>query len=152
MNEQNEESQSLVEVSQPSSPPSAGEMGFLEHLEELRWRILHAVAALVIGSILCFTFSDYLMDLLIRPYEEAVLSIENQQKIDVIAAVESFVKRIFSDTAPTIQSNKDIVEIPAHRRLLWRQVPLHRPRSLLSSPTARWRSSTRRTSRWRCQS
>ena len=117
MNEQNEESQSLVEVSQSSSPPSAGEMGFLEHLEELRWRILHALAALVIGSILCFTFSDYLMDLLIRPYEEAVLSIENQQKIDVIAAVESFVKGIFSDTAPTIQSNKDIVEIPAHRRL-----------------------------------
>ena len=117
MNEQNEESQSLVEVSQPSSPPNAGEMGFLEHLEELRWRILHAVAALVIGSILCFTFSDYLMDLLIRPYEEAVLSIENQQKIDVIATVESFVKGIFSDTAPTIQSNKDIVEIPAHRRL-----------------------------------
>ena len=110
MNENNEEVQS-------SSAPSTGDMGFLEHLEELRWRILRAMAALIVGSILCFSFSDYLMDLLIQPYEEAVLSIENEQKLDAIASVESFLKGMFYDNEPSVQADASIVEIPSHRRL-----------------------------------
>ena len=110
MNENNEEVQL-------SSTPSTGDMGFLEHLEELRWRILRAMAALIVGSILCFSFSDYLMDLLIQPYEEAVLSIENQQKLDAIASVESFLKGMFYDNEPSVQADASIVEIPSHRRL-----------------------------------
>ena len=110
MNENKEEVQS-------SSAPSTGDMGFLEHLEELRWRILRAMAALIVGSILCFSFSDYLMDLLIQPYEEAVLSIENQQKLDAIASVESFLKGMFYNDEPSVQTDASIVEIPSHRRL-----------------------------------
>ena len=110
MNENDEEVQS-------SSAPSKGDMGFLDHLEELRWRILRAMAALIVGSILCFSFSDYLMDLLIQPYEEAVLSIENQQKLDAIASVESFLKGMFYDNEPSVQADASIVEIPSHRRL-----------------------------------
>ena len=110
MNENNEEVQL-------SSAPSTGDMGFLEHLEELRWRILRAMAALIVGSILCFSFSDYLMDLLIQPYEEAVLSIENQQKLDAIASVESFLKGMFYNDEPSVQADASIVEIPSHRRL-----------------------------------
>ena len=110
MNENNEEVQL-------SSTPSTGDMGFLEHLEELRWRILRAMAALIVGSILCFSFSDYLMDLLIQPYEEAVLSIENEQKLDAIASVESFLKGMFYDNEPSVQADASIVEIPSHRRL-----------------------------------
>ena len=110
MNENNEEVQS-------SSAPSTGDMGFLEHLEELRWRILRAMAALIVGSILCFSFSDYLMDLLIQPYEEAVLSIENEQKLNAIASVESFLKGMFYDNEPSVQADASIVEIPSHRRL-----------------------------------
>lgn len=110
MNENNEEVQS-------SSAPSTGDMGFLEHLEELRWRILRAMAALIVGSILCFSFSDYLMDLLIQPYEEAVLSIENEQKLDAITSVESFLKGMFYDNEPSVQADASIVEIPSHRRL-----------------------------------
>ena len=110
MNENNEEVQL-------SSTPTTGDMGFLEHLEELRWRILRAMAALIVGSILCFSFSDYLMDLLIQPYEEAVLSIENEQKLDAIASVESFLKGMFYDNEPSVQADASIVEIPSHRRL-----------------------------------
>ena len=110
MNENNEEVQL-------SSTPSTGDMGFLEHLEELRWRILRAMAALIVGSILCFSFSDYLMDLLIQPYEEAVLSIENEQKLDAITSVESFLKGMFYDNEPSVQADASIVEIPSHRRL-----------------------------------
>ena len=99
------------------SNENSTEMGFLEHLEELRWRILRAMAALIVGSILCFSFSDYLMDLLIQPYEEAVLSIENEQKLDAIASVESFLKGMFYDNEPSVQADASIVEIPSHRRL-----------------------------------
>ena len=43
------------------------EMAFLDHLEELRWRILKALAAVVVGAILCFSFSDYLLHVLTAP-------------------------------------------------------------------------------------
>lgn len=47
----------------------AGEMPFLDHLEELRWRIVKSVAAIVIGAILGWVIVQRLgvMDLLIRP-------------------------------------------------------------------------------------
>lgn len=45
-----------------------GEMGFLEHLEELRWRIIKAIIGVVIGSIICGIFIDWLMnELLLAP-------------------------------------------------------------------------------------
>ena len=34
------------------------EMGFLDHLEELRWRIIKILIALVLGTVGAFLFSD----------------------------------------------------------------------------------------------
>jgi len=50
-----------------------GEMPFLEHLEELRWRILWSLLALVVGTIVGFLLVHYLgvMELLIRPMRVA---------------------------------------------------------------------------------
>jgi len=42
-------------------------MSFFEHLEELRWRLIKALASVVLFSILAFTFSDQIIDWLIRP-------------------------------------------------------------------------------------
>jgi sec-independent protein translocase protein TatC len=42
-------------------------MAFLEHLEELRWRILKSLAAVIIASIVAYIFSSHLLNLLIRP-------------------------------------------------------------------------------------
>jgi sec-independent protein translocase protein TatC len=45
-----------------------GEMGFLEHLEELRWRIIKAIIGVVVGSIICGIFIDWLMnEILLAP-------------------------------------------------------------------------------------
>ena len=46
-----------------------GEMPFLDHLEELRWRILWSLLALILASVLGFVLVHYLgvMELLIRP-------------------------------------------------------------------------------------
>ncbi len=43
----------------------AAEMGFLDHLEEMRWRIFKALGALVVTSILCLFFADWVIDKLL---------------------------------------------------------------------------------------
>ncbi|MGB1719177.1 MAG: twin-arginine translocase subunit TatC, partial [Candidatus Latescibacterota bacterium] len=66
-------------------------MAFLDHLEELRWRILRSLIAILLGAIVCFALSDGVMKLLIKPYEEAVLSLENQRSPGVVSAIQSLV-------------------------------------------------------------
>lgn len=50
-----------------------GEMPFLDHLEELRWRILWSLLALVLCTIVSFALVYYfdVLDLLVRPIREA---------------------------------------------------------------------------------
>jgi sec-independent protein translocase protein TatC len=38
------------------------EMSFLDHLEELRWRVIKAAIGIVVGTIVCWVFIDWLMD------------------------------------------------------------------------------------------
>lgn len=43
-------------------------MSFLDHLEELRWRIVKAVIGVVLGTIICWVFIDWIMDqVLLKP-------------------------------------------------------------------------------------
>ncbi|MEF8824336.1 MAG: twin-arginine translocase subunit TatC [Desulfohalobiaceae bacterium] len=44
-----------------------GEMGFLDHLQELRKRIVHAVIAAFAGMLACFAFSQQLFEWLMLP-------------------------------------------------------------------------------------
>ncbi|HRE09442.1 MAG TPA: twin-arginine translocase subunit TatC, partial [Ignavibacteria bacterium] len=37
-------------------------MGFWEHLEELRWRLIKAVIGVVLGGIIAAIFIDYIMN------------------------------------------------------------------------------------------
>lgn len=50
-----------------AAPNTEKEMGFLDHLEELRWRLIKIIIALIAASVLAFTFSDQVIDLLMRP-------------------------------------------------------------------------------------
>ncbi|MFQ5705854.1 MAG: twin-arginine translocase subunit TatC [bacterium] len=56
------------------------EMPFLDHLEELRWRLIKSIAAIVLSAIAVYFFSDKVLSLLIRPYN---LAAENLQKTNV---------------------------------------------------------------------
>ena len=80
-------------------------MPFLDHLEELRWRILKALAALVVGAVICFAFSDSIMQILTRPYEEAVLSLESQQSSGVVLAVKKLVQPVVR-ISPMLRPNR----------------------------------------------
>ena len=39
-----------------------GEMSFLEHLEEMRWRIIYSLIGIVVGTIIAWIFIDQLVD------------------------------------------------------------------------------------------
>ena len=41
------------------------EMGFLEHLEELRWRIVKSLSAIIIGSAVSFGYIDEILYILL---------------------------------------------------------------------------------------
>ncbi len=54
------------------------EMSFLEHLEELRWRILYAVIGIVVGTIIAWLFIDFLIDyILLLPAKTANIKLQN---------------------------------------------------------------------------
>jgi sec-independent protein translocase protein TatC len=54
------------------------EMTFLEHLEELRWRIIYALIGLVIGTIVCWIFIDFLVEVvLLKPARDSGAELQN---------------------------------------------------------------------------
>jgi sec-independent protein translocase protein TatC len=66
------------ENNSPSEEEEEKEMTFLEHLEELRWRIIWALLGLVIGTIICFIFIDFLVDVvLLRPARNSGAHLQN---------------------------------------------------------------------------
>ena len=100
----------------PDSPREAN-MPFLDHLEELRWRILKALGALVVGAVICFAFSDSIMQILTRPYEEAVFSLESQQSSGAVRAIKKLVSQWLGppDVAP--EPDVPTADLPPARRL-----------------------------------
>ncbi len=54
------------------------EMTFLEHLEELRWRIIYAIGGLLLGTIICWIFIDFLVDVvLLKPAKDSGAKLQN---------------------------------------------------------------------------
>jgi len=100
----------------PDSPRQAN-MPFLDHLEELRWRILKALAALVVGAVICFAFSNSIMQILTRPYEEAVLSLDSQQSSGVVLAVKKLVHQWLDQPDVAPEPDAPIPDLPPARRL-----------------------------------
>ncbi len=66
-----------------------GEMPFLDHLEELRWRILWSLIAIVIGAVVGFVLvlNFEVLDLLIDPYYAVM---EDEVKLVFLSPTEPF--------------------------------------------------------------
>lgn len=57
---------------------SAAEMTFLEHLEELRWRIIYSLLGIFIGAVICWIFIDFLVDIiLLKPAKDSGAALQN---------------------------------------------------------------------------
>lgn len=52
----------MAESTELPEGKESGEMGFLEHLEELRWRVIKAFIGVVLGGIVAGIFIDFIMD------------------------------------------------------------------------------------------
>ncbi len=59
-------------------------MPFLEHLEELRWRLIKSIAAIIFFGLAAYFFSDIILALLLRPYNEAVSALNNGESKKLI--------------------------------------------------------------------
>lgn len=54
---------------------TATEMSFIDHLEELRWHIIRSVIAVLIGAVVVFVFSDFVVnDILFAPTRSDFIS------------------------------------------------------------------------------
>ncbi len=62
------------------------EMPFLDHLEELRWRLIKSVAAVIVGGMIAFLFIDDIIALLIAPTEH----IESPMNLQVLTVQGMF--------------------------------------------------------------
>jgi sec-independent protein translocase protein TatC len=68
LNEDNEQNENAEEK----------EMTFLEHLEELRWRIIYSLIGVVIGTIIAWIFIDFLVDyVLLKPAKDSGAQLQN---------------------------------------------------------------------------
>jgi len=69
---------------------SVGEAPFLDHLEELRWRLIKSIIVIVACSIIAYIFSDYLFQGLWYPLKK----IAPELKIHYFKVTEAFTTRI----------------------------------------------------------
>lgn len=54
------------------------EMTFLDHLEELRWRLIYSIIGIVIGTIISWIFVNFLVeDVLLKPAKDNGLQLQN---------------------------------------------------------------------------
>lgn len=69
----------MKELNNPSEAESHElEMSFLEHLEELRWRIVYSLIGIVIATIGCWIFIDFLIEhILLLPAKTADIKLQN---------------------------------------------------------------------------
>jgi sec-independent protein translocase protein TatC len=65
-------------------------MGFLEHLEELRRRIIYSIVAMAVGCALCWTYVERLVDLMQRPIVQALHANGLPEKLVYLNPVDPF--------------------------------------------------------------
>ena len=97
------------------------EMSFLDHLEELRWRIIKALAAIIGGAIIAFVFSDNLLGLLHHPYQEAVLSISSEREVGPLSSMRQLIETWVGEGGPpaSVDTEPEVEKpaLPQARRL-----------------------------------
>ncbi|MBN2571446.1 MAG: twin-arginine translocase subunit TatC [Ignavibacteriales bacterium] len=95
-------------------------MSFLEHLEELRWRILYIIIGLIIGTIAAWIFIDFFVEkILLLPANKANLKLQNLKPfgqlflylevamiIGFIISVPNFFYQVWKFVAPALKKNE----------------------------------------------
>ena len=64
-------------------------MSFIEHLEELRWRLIKSILSVILGGIVTFFFIDEILQLLLQPLEN--IDSANKANLQVLSVQGMFV-------------------------------------------------------------
>ena len=110
-----------------------GEMPFLDHLEELRWRILWSILAVVVGTVVGFLLIRYfdVLELLIEPIRAALpdnpdfrliylspadpffITLKLSVVVGIILAFPIIVYQVWAFLAPALEAHEKRAIIPA---------------------------------------
>jgi sec-independent protein translocase protein TatC len=103
-----------------NSSSSEVEMTFLEHLEELRWRIIYALLGIAIGTVVAWIFIDFFIDYILlipakranfnlqnlRPFGQLFLYFEVAIIIGLIFSFPNVVYQIWKFISPALRENE----------------------------------------------
>jgi len=64
-------------------------MSFIDHLEELRWRIIKIISSIIFGGILTFFFIDFFLELLLEPLDNT--NSDNPINLQVLSVQGMFI-------------------------------------------------------------
>jgi len=72
------------------------EMPFLDHLEELRWRLVKSIVTVIVSAIGIYFFSEQVLAFLIAPYNDAATQLDSgaAQKLIFLSPTGGFMVRI----------------------------------------------------------
>ncbi|MCA6223654.1 MAG: twin-arginine translocase subunit TatC [Phenylobacterium sp.] len=81
----------MTEAHEPEDEIEASRAPLLDHLVELRQRLIRSLVAVVLAFVVCFAFADVLYGLLLRPYEAAAGILAAQKAAAESASQTGFV-------------------------------------------------------------
>lgn len=108
------ESESQEELSEEK------EMTFLEHLEELRWRIIYSIIGVVVGTIVAWIFIDYLIEFVLlkpakdsgadlqnlRPFGQLFLYMQIAIMVGIIISIPNIFYQLWKFISPALHKNE----------------------------------------------
>ena len=97
-----------------------GEMTFLEHLEELRWRLIYAIIGIAVGAVICGIYIDFIIDFILllpakkvganlqnlRPFGQVFLYFEVAIICGIILSIPNIFLQLWKFVAPALQRNE----------------------------------------------
>ena len=71
----------LIKSKDDKDEDLGGQMSFLEHLDELRTRLIRSMAFVLIAGFLCWFVSGYIFRFLQRPVKHALAEAQQQRRV-----------------------------------------------------------------------
>ncbi|NNG26742.1 MAG: twin-arginine translocase subunit TatC [Ignavibacteriaceae bacterium] len=95
-------------------------MSFLDHLEELRWRLIYAIIGIVIGSIVAWIFIDPLVEVVLlkpardsgavlqnlRPFGQLFLFVQISIVVGIVATLPNLFYQLWKFISPALKKNE----------------------------------------------
>jgi len=111
------------ELNQPGKEEQDGvevEMSFLDHLEELRWRLIYAIIGIVLGSIAAWIFIEPLVELVLlkpardsgavlqnlRPFGQLFLFVQISIVVGIVATLPNLFYQLWKFISPALKKNE----------------------------------------------